>query len=162
MGGVMITYYRDRAVQVTSEAIRVDKRAYPLAALDRVWHLRGARKWRTLAGRGALSAALIGPLVTAAIGIAVAIQLDASVTTTIAVVGGSVLVGLAAVPLADFLLDRFDRSYDRGAHDLQIWADFRGRPVLLLQTGDALRFGQVYRALQRALENVPPVGPKST
>lgn len=151
----MVTYYSDKSVQITSDAIRVGGRAYPLRELARVWHRRGERSWRAVAGRGALGAAMIGPLVAAAIGIVVALQLDVSTTVTIAIVGGSCLVGLAAGPAADFLLERMDRSYARGAHSLEIWATWRGQPVLLLETGDALRFGQIYRALQRAVESSP-------
>ncbi|HEX2771657.1 MAG TPA: DUF6232 family protein [Micromonosporaceae bacterium] len=148
----MTTYYSDRSVQVTSDAIRVAGRAYPLHGLRRVWYARGARRWSALAGRGALGAAMVGPVVAAAIGIVVALRLDASGTATVAIVGVSCLVGLAAGPLADVLLERMDRSYARGSRDLQIWADVRGTPVLLLHTRDALRFGQIYRALQRAVE----------
>ena len=87
------------------------------------------------------------------LGIAIALSLHASAATTIALVGGGILIGLAALPLADVLLERMDRSYARGSRNLEIWADVRGARVLLLQTNDALRFGQIYRALQRALEH---------
>nr|WP_246568992.1 DUF6232 family protein [Polymorphospora rubra] len=159
---MMITYYRDRGVQITSAAIRVGPRAYPLESLTRVWHERGPRNWRILAGRGAIAVALVCPLVAAALGILLAVSLNISVTATIAVVAGSVLVGLAVGPLADLLLGRLDRSYERGAYDLRIWADIGGVPVLLLHTADALRFGQVYRALQRALEAPPRPRPAPT
>jgi hypothetical protein len=149
----MITYYDDRSVQVTSDAVRVGGRAYPLRGLGRVWHRRGRRSWRAYAGRGAIAAALIGPIVAAVLGLIVALRIDASTTTTITLVGIACLVGFAAGPLADLLLERMDRSYARGVHDLQIWASFQGRPVLLLRTRDALRFGQIYRALQRAMES---------
>jgi len=148
----MTIYYDDRAVRITSELIRVDGRAYPLAEVARVWHVRSSRSWGTLAGRGALLAGLAGPLVAAAVGILIAVRLHTSATVTIAIVGASVLIGLAAAPLADYLLEHVDRSYSRGAHQLEIWAQWRGRPVRLLTTGDALRFGQVYRALERAVE----------
>ncbi|WP_232377241.1 DUF6232 family protein [Micromonospora humida] len=149
----MITYYDDRSVQVTSTAIRVDGRAFPLAEIGLVWHRRGDRSWRVLAGRGAIGAALAGPLVAAAIGIAVAVWLHRSPTVTLAIVGASVLVGLAVGPVADFLFDRLDRSYDRGSRQRELWVRWQGRPVLLLSTGDALRFGQIYRAVQRAMEH---------
>ncbi|GAA4675867.1 DUF6232 family protein [Phytohabitans rumicis] len=148
----MVTYYSDKSVQITSDAIRVGERSYPLRELVRVWHSRGARSWRAVAGRGALGAAMVGPLVAAAIGILVAVLLHSSITVTIAIVGVSCLIGLAAGPLADVLLEQMDRSYTRGARQLEIWATWRGQPVLLLETGDALRFGKIYRALQRALE----------
>ncbi|HEU4425704.1 MAG TPA: DUF6232 family protein [Pilimelia sp.] len=152
----MTTYYRDPSVLVTSDAIRVDGRSFPLAELARVWHRRGSRSWRALAGRGALGVAMLVPLALAGIGLAVALSFDASTNVTVALVGGALLVGLGVGPLADFLLEYMDRSYARGAHAHEIWADWRGSPVLLLRTSDALRFGKVYRALQRAIERPQP------
>ncbi|NYF57355.1 DUF6232 family protein [Micromonospora purpureochromogenes] len=159
----MITYYDDRSVQVTSTAIRVDGRTFPLAEIGMVWHQRGSRSWRVLAGRGALGVALAGPLVAAVLGVALAVWLHRSLTVTVAIVGASVLVGLAVGPLADFLFEHLDRSYARGSRQWEMWARWRGRPVLLLRTGDALRFGQVYRAVQRAMESRRPVpGPQNS
>ena len=151
----MITYYDDRAVRVTSESIRVAGRSYPLHALTKVWHTRGRRSWAAVAGRGALGIALLAPLVAAVIGIVVALSLHASTTATVAMVGGSILVGLGFAPMADYLLEQLDRSYARGSHPMEVWAVVGGRPTLLLQTSDALRFGQIYRALQRAVEGAP-------
>ncbi|MEV4755390.1 DUF6232 family protein [Micromonospora sp. NPDC049559] len=152
----MITYYDDRSVRVTSEAIRVGGRSYPLRGLARIWHRRGRRSWRSLAGRGALGAGILGPIIAAIVGIVVAVRLDASLSATVVLVAAACLVGLAAGPVADLLLEQLDRSYARGTHDLEIWADYGGRPVLLLHTRDALRFGQIYRALQRAVERGQP------
>lgn len=154
----MITYYDDRSVQVTSTAVRVDGRTFPLAELSMVWHRRGSRSWRVLAGRGAIGAALAGPLVAALLGIGLAVLLHRSPTVTVAIVGVSVLVGLGVGPLADFLFEHLDRSYARGARQWEMWARWRGQPVRLLRTGDALRFGQIYRAVQRAMESTPPSG----
>ncbi|MFF3865490.1 DUF6232 family protein [Micromonospora sp. NPDC001898] len=148
----MVRYYDDRSVQVTSAAIHVDGQAYPLAEISMVWHLRGSRSWRVLAGRGAIGAALAGPLVAAALGVALALWLHRSLTVTIAIVGASVLVGLAVGPVADFLFEHLDRSYARGSRQLELWVRWRGHPVRLLSTRDALRFGQIYRAVQRAVE----------
>ncbi|MEU8260723.1 DUF6232 family protein [Micromonospora sp. NPDC048999] len=148
----MITYYDDRSVQVTSTALRVDGRTYPLGELSEVWHRRGSRSWRVLAGRGAIGVALAAPLVAAALGVGLAVWLHRSAVVTIAIVGASVLVGLGVGPLADVLFEHLDRSYARGSRELELWARWRGRPVRLLRTGDALRFGQIYRAVQRAME----------
>lgn len=156
----MITYYDDRSVQVTSTAVRVDGRTFRLADISMVWHQRGSRSWRVLVGRGAIGAALAGPLVAAALGIAFALWLGRSLTVTIAIVGASVLIGLAVGPVADFLFEHLDRSYARGSRQLEIWARWRGQPVRLLCTGDALRFGQIYRAVQRAVEAGQPVSPR--
>ncbi|MEU1744918.1 DUF6232 family protein [Micromonospora arida] len=155
----MITYYDDRSVQVTSTAVRVDGRSYKLADITMIWHRRGTRSWRVLVGRGAIGAALAGPLVAAVLGIGVAVWLHRSPTVTIAIVGASVLVGLAVGPVADFLFEHLDRSYARGSRQLEMWARWRGQPVRLLRTGDALRFGQIYRAVQRAVEHSQPAHP---
>ncbi|MFI5927351.1 DUF6232 family protein [Micromonospora sp. NPDC051543] len=155
----MITFYDDRSVRVTSTAVQVDGRNYPLAEITMVWHRRGSRSWRVLAGRGAIGAALAGPLVAAVIGIGVAVWMHRSPTVTIAIVGASVLVGLAVGPVADFLFEHLDRSYARGSRQLEIWARWRGQPVRLLHTRDALRFGQIYRAVQRAMEATQPARP---
>jgi hypothetical protein len=149
----LITYYDDRSVRVTSEAIRVAGRAYPLMELAEIWHQRGTRSWRVVAGRGAIGVGLIGPLVAAGVGIAIAIYFHSSVTVTLAIIGVSCLVGFAVAPVADLLFEYLDRSYTRGSHRLEIWVRWRGEPVRLLQTHDALKFGQIYRALQRAVEH---------
>ncbi|MGC1210719.1 MAG: DUF6232 family protein [Micromonospora sp.] len=149
----MITYYDDKSVQVTSTAVRVDGRTFPLAEISMVWHRRGSRSWRVLAGRGAIGAALAGPLVAAVLGVGVAIWLHRSAVVTLAIVGASVLIGLGVGPLADFLFEHLDRSYTRGSRQWEMWVRWRGRPVCVLRTGDALRFGQIYRAVQRAMES---------
>jgi hypothetical protein len=149
----MITYYRDRDVLVTSTGVRMGGRDYRLGDLRQVWHRRGRRSWTRMAGRGALALAILSPIAIGLIGIGVAVLIHASTGTTVALVGGGILVGLAAAPLADFLLEHVDRSYDRGSRCLEIWARIRGGDVLLLRTDDAQRFGQIYRALQRALDS---------
>jgi hypothetical protein len=148
----LITFYRDPEVRVTSTGVRMGGRDYRLSEFAQVWHKRGRRSWRKIAGRGALGFAMITPIVIGAIGILVAVLIHASAAVTIALIGGGILVGLAAAPLADVLLEQVDRMHDRGSQDLEIWGRVRGRDVLLLRTDNAQRFGQIYRALQRALE----------
>ena len=150
-----ITYYRDSDVLVSSAGIRIGRRAHRLGEIARIWHQRGRRRWGAAAGLGVLGLAMLTPIVVGALGIAVALVIHASAVTTIALIGGGVLVGLAAAPLADVLLERVDRSYDRGSRCLEIWGRIRGRDVLLLRTDNAQRFGQIYRALERALEGAP-------
>ncbi|MGA5303068.1 DUF6232 family protein [Nucisporomicrobium flavum] len=149
----MVTYYRDRDVLVTSDGVRIGERGYRLGDFAQVWHQRGRRQWSAVAGRGVLGIAMIAPLLVGALGVVVALVIDASVSTTIALIGGGILIGLAAAPLSDVLLEFVDRSYDRGSRRLEIWADVRGDRMLLLETQDAQRFGRIYRALQRALDH---------
>ena len=148
----MITYYRDPEVRVTSTGVRMGGRDYRLAEFAQVWHTRGKRSWGKVAGRGALGFAMITPIVVGALGILVAVLIHASTPVTVALIGGGILVGFAAAPLADVLLEQVDRMHDRGSHDLEIWGRLREGDVLLLRTDNAQRFGQIYRALQRALE----------
>jgi hypothetical protein len=148
----MITYYRDPEVLVTSAGVRMGGRDYRLGEFAQVWHKRGRRTWGAAAGRGALGLAMLTPVVIGLIGIVVALAIHASAGTTVALIGGGILLGLAAAPLADVLLEWVDRSYDRGNRSLEIWGRTRRGDVLLLRTDNAQRFGQIYRALQRALD----------
>ena len=151
----MTTYYQDSDVLITSTGVRMCERDYRLDELARVWHRRGRRSWRAIAGRGALAIAIITPIIIGALGIMIALLIDASTATTIALAGGGLLIGLASAPLADVLLEFVDRSYDRGSHRREIWARVGGDDVLLMTTADKRRFGQIYRALQRALDDNP-------
>ena len=148
----MTTYYRDADVWISSTGVRMNGRDLRLDQLLQVWHTRGRRSWGTIAGRGMVGLAILTPLVIGLLALAVAFVIDASTSTTIALGGGGVLVGLATLPLADVLLERIDRSYDRGSRTREIWASTPGGDVLLLRSADAARFGRIYRALQRALE----------
>jgi len=148
----MTTYYRDPDVLITSAGVEMNGRRFRLPELRQVWHRRGARSWSVIAGRGALGLAMLLPVLVGVLGVGIALLIDASVSTTVALVGGGILVGLAAVPVADILLERVDRSYDRGSRSLEIWGRVPDGDVLLLRTDNAQRFGQIYRALQRALE----------
>jgi Family of unknown function (DUF6232) len=149
----MITYYRDPEVLVTSAGVRMGGHEYRLGELAQVWHKRGRRTWGAAAGRGAVGLAMLTPVVIGIIGIVVALVIHASAGTTVALIGGGILLGLAAAPLADVLLEWVDRSYDRGNRNLEIWSRTRRGDVLLLRTDNAQRFGQIYRALQRALDS---------
>ncbi len=150
----MTTYYRDGDVWITSSGVRMNGRELRLDDLRQVWHKRSRRSWGTIAGRGALGLAMLVPVLVGALGILVAFLIDASRSMTIALVGGGILIGLAAAPLADVLLEHVDRSYDRGSRTRAIWARTAAGDVLLLRTADNARFGRIYRALQRALEPV--------
>jgi hypothetical protein len=148
----MTTFYRDPQVWITSSDIHANGRDLPLDTLVRVWHRRGPRQWGTIAHRGILSLAILAPLAIGGQGIAIALILHTSATVTAILVGGGILIGLSTVPIADLVLDRVDRSHDRGSRRLEIWASTAQGDVLLLRTRDRARFGRIYRALTRALE----------
>lgn len=148
----MITYYRDRSVQVTSYALLVEDQIYPFDQLSRVWHRRDKRPWRELAGRGFWGVTYLFPFVGAAIGLTVAIVLDISLGARVTVVVGAILVGLSAGPLLDPILGKLDSSFDRGLYLHEIWVERDGRETRVLQVRNASRFGRIYRAIQRAAE----------
>lgn len=158
----MVTvYYRDQHVQVTSDAVRVDGATYPVAALALVWHQRGPATTRTRsrrAGRGALIL-IISILPLAAIVCALSLVYSASdrsrwgLAAVIVAVG--LIAALALAPLAEVPLGWLDRSYDRGNRVNELWVRYAGHDQMLLRTTNALRFGQIYRAVQRAVEQHP-------
>jgi hypothetical protein len=152
----MIVYYRDDTVRVTSAAIEVRGRTYPLGEVATVWHRPGRRRrqgWRVLLARAAYALGPVAPLVGAAGLVALAVRLDTATAHRVVLVVAAGVVALLTAPLVDLTLDVVDRTWDRGTRAHEIWARWRGREVLVLRTGDRLRFGRVYRALQRALEH---------
>lgn len=153
----MTIYYRDDSVLVTSAAVQVGGRSYPLREMAMVWHRRGgrgARGWRVLLERAAFALAPLAPLVASAATVAVALRLQTALPNRVALLLAAGLLALLTVPLFDLALGAVERSYDRGTRVNEIWARWRGTEVLLLRTGDRLRFGRVYRALQRAIEHL--------
>jgi Family of unknown function (DUF6232) len=151
----MITYYRDDSVEITSRAIQVDNRLYRLGELATVHHRDGGRgpgAGRILGSRIAL--ALVPPLlVVAALALAlVTILMDAGPVTKLLLFMVAGMLALAVVPLLDLTLGGIERTYDRGTRVHEIWAYWRGTEVMLVRTADRTRFGRIYRALRRAIE----------
>ena len=118
----MTTFYRDADVLITSAGLRMGGRDLPVNQVLQVWHKRGRRSLSTIAGRGAIGMAMLAPIAVGALGIVIALLIHASTSVTIGLIGGGILVGFAAGPLADVLLEHVDRSYDRGSRSLEIWA----------------------------------------
>jgi hypothetical protein len=154
--GDMTTFYRDRAVHVGSHEFEVGDRAYPLDDLERVWHNRGRRGMQSLMTVGArvlLVVAVLG--VIAAAGLALR-QVDFTRYNGLVVLAGAllavVLVGTVGMFVIDGLLGLIERYYRHRTVEHRIWARYHGEDVLLFATRDRLRFGQVYRALERAVE----------
>lgn len=151
----MITYYRDDSIKITSRAIQIERRVYPLGELATVYYRDGGRElagWRILGSR--VGFALAAPaLVVAAIALAlVTIQLEVGPVAKLLLFMVAGMLILGAVPLLDLTLGGVERTYDRGTRVLEIWARWRGTEVMLLRTADRTRFGRIYRALQRAIE----------
>jgi hypothetical protein len=155
---VMTLYYRDDAVQVTSESIHAGGLVVALADVTYVWHARGATtmavRGRVL-GRGVLVLLLsLPPLVAliCVISLAWAAEDRGNWKLALLILAAFVAVGVALTPFLELPLGWLDRSYERGNRVHELWVQHHGREVMLLRTPDALRFGQIYRAVQRAVE----------
>ncbi|GIH04603.1 hypothetical protein Rhe02_26700 [Rhizocola hellebori] len=158
----MLTYYRDRTVEVTSVAVHIHGRVYALSELEYVWHLEvqaDPSVRRRAASRGALNIGVVVAVILALLGIVFLV----TATLTNPGTAAAVLVPLAVVvllvamagPMLEWVLHRFDRSYDVGSKVHEIWCVRHGKELLLIRVADETRFGKIYRSIQRALENHP-------
>jgi hypothetical protein len=152
----MSVFYRDRSVRIGSDALHVADQVYPLEDLELVWHRRGSRGpagAAVIATPVLLIVALIGCL---AVGVVLIRRVPFAQYNGAVVLAGAlvtvVLLGVLGMFAVDGLLSLVERSYRHGSVELQIWARYHGRDVLLFATRDRMRFGKVYRALQRAVE----------
>ena len=155
----MVTvYYQDNTVQVTSESVHANGHRVQVAELTYVWHTRGRGSMRSrsrLLGRGALIFLLsIPPLVAVVcvLSLAYAAQDRGDWLLAAAILGICVVGALALTPFLEVPLGWLDRSYDRGSGVYELWVQRQGQELMLLQVADAMRFGQIYRAVQRAVE----------
>ncbi|MCP2327431.1 hypothetical protein HDA40_005938 [Hamadaea flava] len=156
----MIVYYRDRHVQVTSEALHVGESRIPLARLQYVWHREGVaepavRLRRTQ--RGVIGFALIVGALLALIGVlyvfaGVVGQAAGAGRVLLPLAGVVALIGFAG-PLLEMALHRVDHSVDQGHQVHEICAVIDGVERRLIRIADTHRFGKIYRALERALED---------
>jgi hypothetical protein len=152
----MVLYYRDNFVRVSSTVIHTRDRSYPVAQLDDVWLERGPwqadRAFSILMTRllvGAAGVAFVGALVAVVINVE---HPGGDLLPTWAVyaflLGSPVLFGV--------LIRSAERTAERGPRVLMLCAQWNGENVLLFSTTNATRFGQVHRAVQRALEATYP------
>lgn len=151
----MVTYYRDDSVEITSREIQVDRRRYPLGELATVYYRDGGRElagWRILGSRIALAIAPPALVVASIALVLLTIRMDAGGVTKLVLFMVAGLLVLATLPLLDLTLGGIERTYDRGTRVHEIWARWRGTEVMLVRTDDRTRFGRIYRALQRAVE----------
>jgi hypothetical protein len=149
------TYYRDDVVQINSTAIQVDGQWFALSTLTYVWHRRTGRLRRggyMLLSRGAAVALVVGLLVAAGIAARNVNFEGGTMVVAGAILGGLVVLGIAAFGV-EFLLEAVDRTHEQGRGHHEIWAQAGGQNFMLYSTTDSVRFAQIYRALERALEN---------
>jgi hypothetical protein len=149
----MTIYYRDDSVTVCETTLAINGDEYDLDHLEYLWH------HHRRSGGGHLRSRLLLGAILAVLGAAGVIALLLWVDFgeyRWHVLSGSVVLGLGLIAAAGFgidpLLDLLDRGHDHAGGTHEIWARIDGADILLLSTTDSLRFGKVYRALQRAME----------
>jgi hypothetical protein len=154
-----IVYYHDDAVEVTSTGINIRNRRFALAELEYVWHQQAAASVRArheFAHRSLIKVGLLTGAVLAAFGVVYLIVSafgDAGPAIEVLLPLAAVVVLLAfAGPILEWALHRLDHSYDLGSNVHEIWVRWRGKEIMLLRIADELKFGQIYRSIERAME----------
>jgi hypothetical protein len=154
-------YYDDKRIRITSSELWVDGVSYRLDDLTYVWHQRRAGL-RSISRRAVYGLIMLVMGALGLVGFWIAstilkIRLWARTDLVMAILILIAGFGAGAAltwPLWELLLSGMDHIHMHGVNTHEIWAQRRGEEVLLVRTSDALQFGQIYRALQRALEAV--------
>lgn len=150
------TYYRDHVVHISSDGVRVDAAWYPLETLTYIWHQRTGRLVRgayMIATRGGAVLLIIGLLIGAG---TAARRIDFTGPDSTMYIAGGILgiivIGGIVAFSVEGLLDLLDRAHDHGKGVHEIWVRTSGGDSMIYSTTDSPKFGQIYRALQRAVE----------
>lgn len=142
----MRIYYQDAEICVASSGIWVSGRRHSLGDIE--WAGRTARR---RAGRRVVIAAALLPIIIVA-------ELSVGFLGWWVIPGSGVLL-LATILLVHVIarlmgaakaLQAVEDIRQYGRH-LELWASIARTPVLLFETDDAIRYGQVCRAVTRAL-----------
>jgi hypothetical protein len=128
-----------RRICVTTKWCFASGSRYPVAELDLLGTSRGPRD--VLHVRRAA-----GLVVVLALLVVVSVAICGGWTRGIWIALGVTIVATAAVTALPSMIGRFLHR------PFQIWAQYRGTPVLLFETEDREQYGQVARALIRARE----------
>jgi hypothetical protein len=159
---VVTTYYQDPTVEVTSAAISVQDRRFALDDVEYVWHreaerLRGVRGGFAQRSLIKVGLAVGGGLIVFGIVYLVSGSFGqrSGALEVLAPLAAVVLLLVFAGPIVDTALHRLDSSYDTGSSVYEIWVRWHGRDLVLLRIADRLRFGQIYRSIERAMEQQP-------
>jgi hypothetical protein len=142
----MRVYYQDAEICVASSGVWVDGRRYPLGVIGPAWRAR-RRSW----GPRVIIAAVLLPVI-------VVVELSVGVLGWW-VIPGSGLALLALILFVHLVARLVGAAFGlRAIEDIrqygrshELWASVGDTTVLLLRTDDAIRYGQVCRALTRAL-----------
>lgn len=129
-----VTFYNQRGVIVDDQSLLVNGARFPIADLYCIER-----------GRGPLSPSTRAAMVVA-LGELLVVTPVAFVFRSPAVLALALLTGLAAAGGVLFCGRRWPASF-------HLWAEYQHRPTLLFTTWDEQEFGQVSRALLRAIEH---------
>jgi hypothetical protein len=129
-----VTFYNQRGVIVDDQSLLVNGVRFPIADLFYIER-----------GRGPLSPATRAAMVVA-LGELLVVTPVAMVFRSPAIVALALLTGLAAAGGVLFCGRRWPASF-------QLWAEYRNQPTLVFASWDEQEFGQVSRALLRAIEH---------
>jgi uncharacterized protein DUF6232 len=145
----MRVYYQDSEVSITPSAFRVGGQAYALRDIERPWRERRRAVGSKVRGAGLL---LLVVVLIQVVLVLVGRWVLALTSGGMVLVAGVVLfvrwmIHLAAGAPALNALEDLRRYGSR----LELWAVVAGADVMLLSTDDAVRHGQICRALSRAL-----------
>jgi hypothetical protein len=151
-GRQMRVYYQDSEVCITPSGFQVSGRAYPLRDIERAWRLRRRALGSKVRSAGSVLAVVV--LIQVVL-VLVGRWVLALTSGGMVLVAGVVLfvrwmIHLAAGAPALNAVEDLRRFGSR----LELWAVVAGDEVLLLSTDDAIRHGQVCRALARALADL--------
>jgi hypothetical protein len=149
MGSAMRVYYQDSEISITPSAFRGGEQAYALRDIERAWRVR-----RRALGSKVRSAALVIAVV-----ILVQVALVLVGRWALGLAGGGTVLVVAVVLFIRWMIHlaagapalNAVENLRRYGSRLELWAIVDGGEVLLLSTDDAIRHGQVCRALARAL-----------
>jgi hypothetical protein len=151
----MLVYYRDKRILITTVAIWVDGEPHSFDRFDRVWRESGGVSRVLLRWIAVLAGAL-----TAGYALAAALPdlhrhydnwLTAGAGSSVLILIGALAAGGLLVLLLEAILYGIEGAREHGRYH-ELWVVRDGDQLLLLRMSDATKFGQVYRALTRAME----------
>lgn len=145
----MRIYYQDSEVSITPSGFRAGGQAYRLRDIETVWRVRRRALGRRVKGASGVLAVVVAiQVVLVLVGRwALALTSGGMVLAAGVVLFVRWMIHLAAGAPALNALEDLRRYGSR----LELWAVVDGADVLLFDTDDAVRHGQVCRALSRAM-----------
>jgi hypothetical protein len=142
-------YYQDPEIRITSSAFSALGQTYLLRDMKHAWRVR-----RRTVGPRAITAALVLLIVLVVEIIVIVVSSWMAAGKGLLIAGGVIFLARSVARLIGgaISLNKIEdiRRYRRR---LELWAAMSSGQVLLLDTDDSIKHGQVCRALKRALDD---------